>query len=147
MSIESVKNFYEKIANDKDFQKKLDELQSKTTEGLELPLAQDKKEEIIKDVIIPFAKEQGFDFSIEDIKKFEQSIIEQLDEKQLENIAAGSISEEHGGIGLGLNFCKVVGFGVLGNFGPYSFGLCLLIGFGTGIGACILFGNTFEIED
>ena len=43
MSIEAVKEFYERIASDEEFQNKLNELQDKATEGLELPLAQDTK--------------------------------------------------------------------------------------------------------
>ncbi len=136
MSIKAVKDFYEKIASDEDFQRKLDELQNEATEGLELPLAQDKKEEIVKDVIIPFAKEQGFDFSIEDIKEFEQSIIEQLDEKQLENLNAG--------VGIGSITCKIIGFGIGGIYSRYDGhslgGMCILIGFGTGYGTCLVGG-------
>ena len=143
MSVESVKNFYEKIANDKDFQKKLDELQNKATEGLELPLAQDKKEEIIKDVIIPFAKEQGFDFSIEDIKEFEQSIIEQLDEEQLENLNAGIL---HGGGGIGGQICFITGFGLgfIAGIDDDDHGvgaLCVVVGFGIGIAICFFIGT------
>ncbi len=142
MSVESVKNFYEKIANDKDFQKKLDELQNKATEGLELPLAQDKKEEIIKDVIIPFAKEQGFDFSIEDIKEFEQSIIEQLDEEQLKNFNAGRL---HEGGGIGGQICFTVGFGLgfMAGIDDDDHGvsaLCVVIGFGIGKAICFVVG-------
>ena len=141
MSIESVKNFYKKIASDEDFQRKLDELQNEATEGLELPLAQDKKEEIVKDVIIPFAKEQGFDFSIEDIKEFEQSIIEQLDEKQLENISAALK-------GLGHLRCMIGGFG-FGVIGGYDYtesvksgGFCIILGFGWSAGVCLGSGES-----
>ena len=129
MSIEAVKDFYEKIASDEKFQNKLNELQDKATKGLELPLAQDKKEEITKEVIIPFAKEQGFDFSIEDVKEFEKSIVEQLDEEQLENISAG-------GGGLGLSGCIFLG----GGFGVWYhrgyMGICFTCGIGLGCGSC-----------
>ena len=128
MSIEAVKNFYERIASDEEFQNKLNELQDKATEGLELSLAQDKKEEITKEVIIPFAKEQGFDFSIEDIKEFEQSIVEQLDEEQLKGISAGFN-------GIGFSACYKFGIGVGGT--PDS--VCALIGFG-GCGICFVAG-------
>ena len=130
MSIEAVKEFYERIASDEEFQNKLNELQDKATKGLELPLAQDKKEEMLKGVIIPFAKEQGFDFSIEDIKEFEKSIVEQLDEEQLENISAG-------GRGFGCTGCISLGFGFgVGNYSSLDFGCCFLIGIGLGAGSC-----------
>ncbi len=150
MSIKAVKDFYEKFATDKDFQKKLDELQKEATEGLELPLAQDKKEEIIKDVIIPFAKEQGFDFSIEDIKEFEQSIIEQLDEKQLENIAAALKGLGHVRCYfLGLGFGVIGGYdytecygGCSGNVPFKSGGFCIMLGFGECEGVCLGSGES-----
>ena len=135
MSVEAVKDFYEKIANDEDFQNKLNELQDKATKGLELPLAQDKKEEMVKDVIIPFAKEQGFDFSIEDIKEFEKSIVEQLDEEQLKDISAGYD-------GIGFSACYMFGIGVGGT--PDSF--CALFGFG-GCGICFVVGCATGIFD
>ena len=148
MSIKAVKEFYEKIASDKDFQNKLNELQDKATEGLELPLAPDKKEEITKDVIIPFAKEQGFDFSIEDIKEFEQSIIEQLDEEQLKDISAGGIqgSSLVAGLGVGGIICKVIGVGA-GLYISYGGGVCVLIGFGYGKGICLLAGSENGFDD
>ena len=135
MSIEAVKNFYEKIASDEEFQNKLNELQDKATKGLELPLAQDKKEEMVKDVIIPFAKEQGFDFSIEDIKEFEKSIVEQLDEEQLKNISAGFEFD-----GLGFSACLIYGIGV--GYTPDS--MCILFGSG-GCGICFVAGCATEI--
>ena len=128
MSIEAVKEFYERIASDEEFQNKLNELQDKATEGLELPLAQDKKEEMLQGVIIPFAKEQGFDFSIEDIKEFEQSIVDQLDEQQLKDISAGYE-------GIGFAACYLLGIGVGGT--PGSF--CELFGVG-GCGICFVVG-------
>ncbi len=134
MSIEAVKGFYEKIASDKDFQNKLNELQDKATEGLELPLVPDKKEKLVKDVIIPFAKEQGFDFSIEDVKEFEKSIGEELNDEQLENISTGL------GGGLGYTWCKVIGFGGLG-WGGKGGGFCIILGFGWGVGICGFVGH------
>ena len=144
MSIEEVKEFYEKIASDDEFQNKLNELQDKATKGLKLPLEQDKKEEMVKDVIIPFAKEQGFDFSIEDIKEFEESIIEQLDEEQLKDISAGVAS--YNGAGILLSLCIIIGCGagVGGGYndgdGGYG-GLCVGLGLGWGAVVCILSGG------
>ena len=147
MSIEAVKDFYEKIASDEEFQNKLNELQDKATKGLELPLAPDKKEEMVKDVIIPFAKEQGFDFSIEDIKEFEKSIVEQLDEKQLKNISAGERVINGAGIVLPFNVCKVIGFGVGAIVGNGYWSLCALAGFGWGAGYCFLPGSGFSGDE
>ena len=93
---------------------------------------------MVKDVIIPFAKEQGFDFSIEDIKEFEQSIVEQLDEEQLKDIsAAGNFLP----VGTGATICKVIGIGLLGfSNDRHSWGFCCLLGFGLGAGACAIVG-------
>ncbi len=143
MSIEAVKGFYEKVASDEELVKQLDEIQNKAAEGLELPLELDKKEELIKDVIIPFAKEQGFDFSIEDIKEYEKSIIEQLDDEQLENLNAGRV---HGGGGIGGFVCIAVGFGAgimagrdnqRGNIAA----LCVAFGLGFGTAICFFVGT------
>ena len=144
MSIEAVKNFYERIASDEEFQNKLNELQDKATKGLELPLAPDKKEEMVKDIIIPFAKEQGFDFSIEDIKEFEKSIIEQLDEEQLKDISAGL-----DGIGILASMCEVIGFGAgvggsCKDEGVDYGGICFLLGFGWGVVMCVLTGGGWK---
>ena len=140
MSIEAVKNFYERIASDEEFQNKLNELQDKATKGLELPLAPDKKEEITKEVIIPFAKEQGFDFSIEDIKEFEKSIIEQLDEEQLKDISAGcDIMGDP--VGVGAAICKVIGIGFMGGVKDGTMSFCLLLGFGGCAVACVFLGS------
>ena len=150
MAIKAVKNFYERIANDENFQNKLNELQDKATEGLELPLTQDKKEDLIKEIVIPFAKEQGFHFSITDIKEFEKSIIKQLDEKQLENIWAG-------GEVLGISNCIFIGihFGVW--YHREYIGICLFFGAGMGgrscrtsrfgglIGPCIVVGDNEKL--
>ena len=87
-------------------------------------------------MIIPFAKEQGFDFSIEDIKEFEQSIIEQLDEEQLKDISAGGSI----GFGLGAIICKLIGFGGLMSIGEEGAGVCVLIGFGWGGTGCLFVG-------
>ena len=140
MSIEAVKDFYKKIASDEEFQNTLNELQDKATKGLELPLALDKKEELIKEIVIPFAKEQGLDFSIEDIKEFEQSIVEQLDEEQLENISAGRIVINAGGI-VPYVSCHVLGVGYGVAIGKRFGALCVLLGFGWGTGGCFLPGT------
>ncbi len=155
MSIKEVKSFYEKLANDEELVKQLDEIQNKATEGLEIPLSQAKKEELIKEIVIPFAKEQGFEFSMEDIKEYEQSIIDQLDDEQLESITAGDgvwhVRPLKGKTdGLGGVICKVVGFGYgflspngIFNDPPISsMTICIILGFGSSKGACFIHGDS-----
>ena len=85
-------------------------------------------------MIIPFAKEQGFDFSIEDIKEFEQSIVEKLDEEQLKDISAGG--------GLGATICAMFGLGI-GGWADAGTGFCIIIGAGFGSGRCAGSGSGY----
>jgi predicted ribosomally synthesized peptide with nif11-like leader len=51
--------------------------------------ARDKCEKVIKEELIPFAKELGYEFSLEDMKELEKPAGSSISEEDLEKVAGG----------------------------------------------------------
>ncbi len=74
MSKENVKAFMDKLATDKDLQAKVND-----------------RAKAVEAVIIPVAKEAGFDFTVEDLKAYEKGIADgTISKEELDAVAGGS---------------------------------------------------------
>ena len=80
--------FYKEMFSDQNFKnsfiKICEETQEKTSE--------ERFDIILKELILPFAKDHNYNLTEEDIKAYEEAQIQNLSEEDLENISGGSIS-------------------------------------------------------
>lgn len=106
MAKENVKVFFEVLSKDETIQQALKEKELAYT-GIK-----EDREAIAKEVLIPVAKETGYDFTLEELKEFEKNMHPEgeLDENELESVAGG-----------------------------LSWGVCALLGIGGGDG-CLVYG-------
>lgn len=72
MSKENVKAFMEKLATDKELQDKIND-----------------RARVAEAVIIPVAKEAGFDFTVEELRAYLAEMPEKVAEGELEDVAGG----------------------------------------------------------
>lgn len=92
MSKENIPQFYEALVKDEKRKKILLEL-SKEGE----PLNKDKRVELVKNHILPMAKEMGFEFTFEELDRYEAELFEQknkgdeLSDDELEVVAGGGV--------------------------------------------------------
>ncbi|MDQ5984037.1 MAG: hypothetical protein RUMPE_01068 [Eubacteriales bacterium SKADARSKE-1] len=90
MNKEKIKGFYEKVSSDKDFQEKLEVTKEKYKQ-----ISDPKKlfDVITKEVTIPFAKKQGFNFTAEELFEYEQQTLKsnaiKLDAESLADVSGG----------------------------------------------------------
>ena len=112
MAKENVRKFYEKLESSKELQEKLVKAQES--------YIGDKadREAVLETVLLPIAKEAGYDFTISEYKNAQREAMAEkgMSEEELENVSGG------------------------GSF-------CFLIGFGKYIGACSLIGECVESDD
>ena len=80
MAVEQVKAFMAKVKEDQELVKKLADAQ-----------AAYKGNDGIAEVVIPVAKEAGFDFTVEDFKAVATPQGEQLSEDELDKVAGGKL--------------------------------------------------------
>ena len=132
MAKENVKKFLEELSTNKELQEKFMEAQK----GYE---AEGKgEEEIFEDIVLPIAKEAGYDFTISEYKNAQRDVIAEkgISEEELENVSGGwsvcwgvgisnspfsmcftggadcdFTSREAEGMGAGVNCCFYLGFG------------------------------------
>ena len=111
MAKENVKKFLEELSTNKELQEKFMEAQK----GYK---AEGKgEEEIFEDIVLPIAKEVGYDFTISEYRAIQRDVMAEkgISEEELENVSGG--------------------------------GFCFLIGFGNYAGFCALIGSCVEIID
>ena len=104
MAKENVKKFLEELSTNKELQEKFMEAQK----GYE---AEGKgEEEIFEDIVLPIAKEAGFEFTVSEYHIVQREAMAEkgISEEELENVSGGG-------------FCFLIGFGNSG-------GICALIG-------------------
>ena len=121
MAKENVKAFYEALSKDEAMQ------QAVKAKELAYTGKKEDREAVAEEIVIPVAKEAGYEFTLEELREFEEGLrpAGELDEDELEAVS--------GGLGLGLG---VTAFGGV----AYSFFSddCR----GMGFGFCILIGVT-----
>ena len=112
MAKENVRKFYTELAENKELQEKLKKAE-KDFDG-----DGSDKEAVVQEVLIPVAKEAGYDITVEDIRTYERekAADKGISEEELENVSGGS-------------------------------GYCEFLGFGTGGGVCLAVGANGDTED
>lgn len=115
MAKENITAFFEALSKDKALQQAL--------KGKELAYtgAKEDREAIVKEVLIPAAKEAGYDFTLDELKECQKSkrMGDVLEEGELESVAGG----------LTWGACVLYGFGG-GDMCFYTgFSLCVVAGF------------------
>ena len=148
MSLENVKVFMEKLSQDKELANKLaaaDKEYSEKHSDISENLTEAQKEEAAKAILLPIAKEAGLEFSIEELKTFENNQIENIDETlsedELAAVAGGlhrSTNQRSGKKrkflntkdGLGATACVYLGVGIGSVKGPDGKRLSFCIGLG-----------------
>ena len=113
MALEAVKAFYEEVAKNGALQKKI-----AAADAAYAGDAEDKAAAAAA-ILLPIAKEAGFDFTAEELLGFENAAVSEgeFTEDELEAVAGGAA------------FCFFIGFGKKKNGKAVN---CNIVGFGTG---------------
>lgn len=95
MAKENIKRFMEEVSANKELQEKIAAIQK----GYESDGK--SEEEIFKDIVLPIAKEAGYEFTMSEYKDAQRDAIKEkaISEEELENVSGGSA------------FCLLLGFG------------------------------------
>ena len=140
MAKENVAKFYEKLAEDTALAEKINGLDKVFAEKHEAP-AEDADEKTVlafqekaaKAVLLPVAKEAGFDFTIDELKAYEQEQLAamKLSEDELAQVAGGKrtpvkCNKLKGRCGAAACYYVGVGLGRVRKDGKTAF--CILIG-------------------
>jgi aspartate/methionine/tyrosine aminotransferase len=133
MSKENVKKFYELLDESEELRKELQKRDKEYAEAQGMP-AEDASDEVIaearraaaKEIVLPLAKEQGLEFSIDEMIEYEN---EELDDDELA-LAAGGTER----FNTGCMACLLLGVGA-GRAGYDGIddnqrGMCFMIGLG-----------------
>ena len=145
MAKENVAKFYEKLAEDTALAEKINGLDKVFAEKHEAPAedADEKvvlafREEAVKAVLLPVAKEAGFDFTIDELKAYEQEQLAalKLSEDELEQVAGGKARLAESDVKLpsngGRNACAFVGVGIGLTKKKGKTAFCVIIGGSNG---------------
>jgi hypothetical protein len=140
MSLENVKVFMEKLSQDKELANKLaaaDKGYSEKHSDISEGLTDAQKEEAVKAILLPIAKEAGLEFSFEELKTFEENQIENIDETLSEDelaVVAGGSRKKRKFLttkdGLGVTACMYLGVGIGSVKGPDGKRLSFCLGLG-----------------
>ena len=133
MAKENVKKFLEELSTNKELQEKFMEAQK----GYK---AEGKgEEEIFEDIVLPIAKEAGYEFTMSEYKNAQREAMAEkgISEEELENVSGGwSVCWGVGISSSWFSFCFTLGYdgetdGVKGLGAGAN--VCLYVGLGTGI--------------
>ena len=85
MAKENVKNFYEVLVNSKELQEKLKELEKNYTGDV------NDRRAVAEAILIPAAKEAGYEFTVEELKSVEKERAEEgaVSEEEMELVGGG----------------------------------------------------------
>lgn len=109
--MQKVKEFYEALAKDKEMQERAQAMDGEKPENEEEALA----------AVVEFAKEEGYDFTAEELGEYMESRkVEQLTDEELEQVAAGIVVDGWG------CFC------LMGGGGKFPKGSCVCVVGGSG---------------
>jgi len=143
VAMENVKAFFEKLNQDKTLAEKLavaDKAFGEKHKGEEKNEA--TRLAAAEEIIIPVAKEAGFNFTVDDMVAFEASNLpdedEEIDDGELAQVAGGN-----GAKGVGFTLCFKVGIGIGGSVDTTNGEVneCCLFGVG-GLSGCAYFGGS-----
>jgi len=127
---EDLVKFLELVKTDEALQKKLEEAAKNYT-------GEQTNEAVFNTVIVPVAKEAGYDITLDDMTQF----VHELNPDEMGQVAGGY------GAGIGGQICFILGIGGGGNLsqdkdGSMSGGLCAGFGLGSGISGCLVYGGS-----
>ena len=136
MAKENVRKFYEEVSKNKELQKKLMEVQKNYSGNKE------DRDSVVKECVIPIAKEAGYDFTAEEVLAVdkENALQQNISEEELENVSGGWSACWGIGAVDGWSMCFIIGGDAenitseSGGFGG-GFQVCLYVGIGTGLTA------------
>ena len=139
MAKENVGKFYEKLAQDAALAEKLNALDkdfAEKNEGSADDIA--FREKAVAAIVIPLAEEVGLPFTLEELKKYEQEQLKEmnLSEDELDQVAGGH--QTSGGLPNGKPSYKAacaivgVGIGVVKDKKRKNTAACFLLGFSNG---------------
>ena len=146
MSTASVKAFFEALNSNRDLVEKLAAADKAFGEKHK---SEEKNETTrlaaAEEIIIPVAKEAGFNFTINDLVAFEAANApnedEEIDDGELAQVAGGT-----GDWGAGISYCmSMIGMGVGCQSGDNGTTVCAAIGIGSGTGICLVKGTVTKI--
>ncbi len=117
MSLENVKKFYQTIASEEALRTELSEI-FEPYQGQDIEL--EKRNSLVEQVVLPFAAERGFDFTLEELQNYEaemqrENASEELNMDEMEAVA--------GGLGISMAQCAFLGIGL-----TFKMGVCFFIG-------------------
>ena len=121
MAVENVKAFFEVLSKDEAIQQALKAKEAAYTGSKE------DRDAVVEAILLPVAKEAGYEFTLEELKKFAKSMWPEgeLDEAELEAVAGGG------------GFCLILGFGsqedtLVSESNHVGAGTCSGVGIGFG---------------
>lgn len=84
MAKENIQKFYEQLSKSKELQEKILKAQEKCS-------GDEGRDVILKETVLPLAKETGLEFTEEELKEYERSKITEkgISEEELENVSGG----------------------------------------------------------
>ena len=105
MAKESVKIFYKELSENKELQERLAKAQESYAGEL------NNRQAVVEAVLLPVAKEAGYDFTAEELKAVEREQAEEkgIREEELENVSGGSGGCFIIGLGSGASVCVRAG--------------------------------------
>ena len=132
MAKENVRKFYEEISKNKELQKKLMEVQKNYSGNKE------DRDTVVKECVIPIAKEAGYDFTAEEVLAVEKenALQHNISEEELENVSGGWSACLSIGAVDGKSACLVTGVSCEDDADNSAGGglmVCFYIGIGTGL--------------
>lgn len=141
MAKENIKKFFDLVNRSEDLQNELKKRDSDYAETHDAPAEGASEEEVVEarktafeNIVIPVAKEQGLDFTVDEMIEFEKEKIEEmdreLDNKELQDAAGGGVNE-------GVMACFVIGIG---------FGQADVVFHQAHRGSCIIIGMGFALH-
>lgn len=86
MAKENIQKFYEQLSKSKELQEKILKAQEKCS-------GDEGRDVILKETVLPLAKETGLEFTEEELKEYERSKITEkgISEEELENVSGGTL--------------------------------------------------------
>ena len=136
MAKENVRKFYEEVSKNKELQKKIIEVQKNYSGNKE------DRDTVVKECVIPIAKEAGYDFTAKEVLAVEKenALQQNISEEELENVSGGWSGCLSIGAVDGWSMCFIIGVDVeatdseSGGIGG-GFQFCFYVGVGTGLTA------------
>lgn len=121
MSKENVGKFYKAITDDENLKAKISEAFEPYT-GKEISL--EERASLAEKLVLPIAAEQGFDFTLEELRQYEAELSQERTDGEL---SIDELDAVAGGFGLGAVICLLIGAGAMIAVNGYCTGFGVVI--------------------